>query len=545
LNIRVHGLLLGLFALSACRVTTLAPSDLKPKVTIPEVVAPMTTKASGAATTPAAQPPRPMVGTRLTRPPSGTTVLAGQVAIDASYVVRAGGGSLIANNGSGVLAAGVSSLAADGRLLASDGTAIAESSGNIISENGGAIVANNSSNIVANNGGGLTGKTKRQLLQAKTAEYGAMLPAAGIQIGLRSLSTGLPVSIGLDGHGGPVYTVYTNLKGGYELYVPTSEQGNLLVEARVPKTADPRQAYDILATPGTAGVVDEDTALATRFIREILIRRVTTFFVEDPAVVLCEIDSSSSYSDGLKTFLSAALTEFHDRGVKAGVTSSAAQVDAVQALATRCTDLVLANVPFDTVVLGGQSTVTWGNGIGETKEPAVLAITEFLRSLRTHATFQLNAHPDFFDQQPYFQSANACDPGRYVIKKPADFNSFLIQEYFGNNSDPGTTLGRIAFQSIGAGAADNGADNAKKVDAALDALVETFSRAVFTGSHGEKDAVFALIDAFDPKATLAVDLALPTANRLPCPRPSGNTRLTLCAGTATGAATPSSPLPSR
>jgi hypothetical protein len=270
-----------LLALAACQA---GPGPVRPAATATREPSPA---ALASAAAPATGSPRPGAAplARLLSPPKGEFhTLAGKIQLD-PQVLAAKGGSLLSNNG-GAIAAAVG-----GAVLANNGSSL-------LSDNGGAIVANNSGNIIADDGSGgqaaaapggallaagggllsdhgtgLTGKTKYALQQAQDRP-----PTAGMLISAVSLKTHKYVPVGVDAEGKPAYAVYSNLKGEYQLFLPKSEEGNVLVVASAPVVRDDSLVINaftpVAATDEVA--LDEDTALATAHLRRLFVARIAS-----------------------------------------------------------------------------------------------------------------------------------------------------------------------------------------------------------------------------------------------------------------------------
>ncbi|MDB5100378.1 MAG: hypothetical protein JWM80_4799 [Cyanobacteria bacterium RYN_339] len=475
-----------------------------------------------------------MAGQLLMKPPGSASLLAGRVTLDASYIVANSGGTVISDHGSAFLGAGATTNDG-GRLIANNGGGlIADNAGNVIvgaetpllSDHGSALISDQGTGLIANNGGGLTGKTKRQLLDAEQTAYGSLVPAAGVELHVRSLRTGerLPVGVGPDGK--PVYGVYSNLAGGYELYVAEDEAANVLVEATIPQTTDKRQQYALVAPKdGSQAVIDEDTGLSSREIQEIFAGRFSQWMVGDPASWLCIIGGSHSLPEATRKLLTDALTDLHGHAVAAGVKADPDMAPAVRALSWRCAGMLLAALDLSAVKLGSGDT-SWGQAPEETPQPALEAVTQVFRVAREAATPKLAADPAYFEGQPYFTLANACAPGRYTIKRPSDLNAFLMAEYLVDGTDPGLYWCNQVFLGIGAERDAQGVRLQRRLNAALNEMATALAKLVLINAHGELDAVHQLIAAFDPKAV--PDAAIPNATPSSCPRPVASGGLAPC-----------------
>ncbi|MDB5097355.1 MAG: hypothetical protein JWM80_1776 [Cyanobacteria bacterium RYN_339] len=483
-----------LLALAACQaVPAIAPKK------VPSV-APST---AVAASTPTAA----ATGGRLQRPSTPVVVLGGKVQVDAGYIVGQGAGKIIANNGGAVLAAGTGLVQADGKLT-NAGALVAEAEGNVIANNASSIISDNGAGVIANNGSNLTGKVKRQLFQATDA----LVPAAGMALGLRSLRSGQALPVGVDAGGNLVYAVYTNLAGGYELYVPAAEAGNVLLVANTPGQRDLRQRYDLLATTGASAVVDDDSATVTRLIRESTARRYVAYLTTDPARVLCLISGSTELPAALKPILQASLTNLYNRAKAHGVSTDPAQAAAVYVLAQRCADTMLAAVDLNGIVFGEYAP----RATAQPTDPILPRYTRIVTELRQTVSRKLAGLPTFFETQPYFVEANACDPGRYQIRKPADLATFITDEYIANLTDPSLDRTAVVLGSLTTEA--DGKAQAKVMSAVLDAMTNTIAAAYVLSAHGEADTINALVDGFDPLHPLISVGDAPYVKHEPCPR---------------------------
>ncbi|MDB5095925.1 MAG: hypothetical protein JWM80_346 [Cyanobacteria bacterium RYN_339] len=445
------------------------------------------------AASPATAPRKP---TALQKPVAPSVTLAGTVAVDAGYVVKAGAGTVV-----------------DGHLIANNGgSVLANNSSNLIANNGGSVISDHGGAIISDHAAG------RRVLADDAATYGAVLPAAGMELGVRSLVTGKPIPVGVDDAGKPVYSIYTNKDGAYEVYVPAEEQGNVLLEAQIPQTKDPRQRYEVIARPATkaAKVVDEDTAQITRYMREAFVARIYGFFTVDPDVTICSITASPAFPPEFKTVLKGTLPEVRSVAAAAGITASEDQRAAVQALAARCADIVIAQVDLEAVVLG-TTTIFWGNKPGEGPEPAVPAAVTVVRAFRETATKVLAKDPGFFEDQSFFRIANACKPGTYVIKKPSDATAFVVSEYMTDNRVDALSWADTVINTVGTPRDANGIEPDRRLNAAGIALAQRVALAFFGDEGGSKATCLELMRHFDRVNPLGEGVPFPPAKPLTCP----------------------------
>jgi hypothetical protein len=174
----------------------------------------------------------------------------------------------------------------------------------------------------------------------------------------------------------------------------------------------------------------------------------------------------------------------------------------------------------------GASDHSWGDDPNELPQPALDAMTQVFKEAREAATPKLAADPAFFEQQPYFKQANACAPGRYVIKRPADLSAFLQAEFMVDGKDPGLYWANQVFISLGIELDATGIGLKHRLNTALNELVAATGTVIMANAHGELDEIHRLIAAFDPKAVPGADV--PDASPSSCPRPIASSGLAPC-----------------
>jgi hypothetical protein len=489
---------------------------------------------------------RQTVGGLLGRPKTPSVTLQGQVLVDASYVVSAGTGSLISNNGGAILAAGATRFAGGGLISDKGSGLVANNSGNLIDTDGNSVISDHSSGIISENGGALISdkgagaaanvvsdrastqrpfgvlNTEASPTTAPKPVYGTQLPAAGMQIGVLSLATHQRLPLGSDSAGNPVYSVFTNLSGGFQIYIPAAEQANVLVLTNVPATTDVRQHYDLLVPTQSKSsqVLDEDTALVSRYVRTAFVSRLAHLLVDDPNVAICAIDSADVYTGPLATAMTDLVRQIHNAALKAGVHGNPVTDPAVRALATRCADVTLARLDLSTFKLDKTTSPYWGeHNPHQIPQPVTEAMVTVLKAVREKATFRLATEPGFFEQEPYFKTAVACKPVAYSIKKPADVNTFIVDEFMSTNTADAIEWAKQILLSMDVGEDEFGTPYGLRLGAASNAVVGGFSLAFIANQGGVQDLVLKLIAAFDPVQPLATGEPAPPIGQEPCPRP--------------------------
>jgi hypothetical protein len=363
--------------------------------------------------------------------PANTTTLAGKVKIDASYILSNHGASLVSNNGGQVLAAG----------------------GSIISEHGGAL-ATASGNIVANNGSTLTAKAKRVLLAEEPPAYGTQLPAAAMRVQVFDLDTGKALALGTDAAGQPVDAIYTNLAGGFEVYLPAAAKGNVRVVAEVPGHADPRLTYHVLTAPGAGDrTVDEDSATVARYLRQVFRDKFANLMssygqVGAGAMTDDELVNSLFTANKLAPAFQALLKTFIQDLFKEIRANPNITDGSYQELGLLLGDEVLSQsgdldaIPLSPAFYAGpeQQALIEADPLHPTR--VMEAFAGVIGDLRLGVTRQgagktvADVEADFA-ARPYMQAANRYharvhpqDPVPfYAIRKPSDFTDFIALEY--------------------------------------------------------------------------------------------------------------------
>lgn len=315
---------------------------------------------------------KPTVKPSAALPTAVDGVLSGTLKMDASYVVAAGGGNVIAAGGGNVIAAG---------------------GGNVIAAGGGNVIAAGGGNVIAPGGGNY-----RTLSTALPA--GTMLPASGMVVVALSVTTGKPLT----------EAVFTDAQGRYTLTLPKGLTENVNLVAAVPgtsetdpKLSDRRLQYSVLTKPSGARAIDEDTALATRYLRAVFNNKVQAFFQN---MLKASDVALQPYPQGFRDMIAKA------KAMKISEMPEPRQ----RVLYQRATRLLMAVIELD----AAKAELS--------QDPALPTMVSILREIREAAGRKLAADPAHFAQASYIkeQPLWGC---YYVIKKPSDINDFLVTKY--------------------------------------------------------------------------------------------------------------------
>ncbi len=436
---------------------------------------PAPTKApkSGASVTPRSRvtSPRPgAAGTaaKLAKPQAGTTALRGRVTLEAAYALARGGtllprtgeqgaavaaaglrldaasgrllsdqgGLLVSDAGGNVVAPGGAGLApdlGDGTLLAG-GALISDAAGGLISDAAGSLVGNNAGGLVANNAGAAVARFG--LTQADRPAAGTELPVAGMLVSVVSLTDRSYLPLGQDAAGKPVYAVYSNVAGEFEVHVPDDAPANLLVVASAAGERDRRLSLNVVVTDRAgAAQVDELGRLVTRYVRRAFTGRLAAM-LRDPALAKTATVVEPSLTDRSRGELLTFIDAIADLAREAGLPADADDARLFGA-SQRIVDLLLADIDLATVRIDAADVSRWN---GREPLPVLAGYRKSLGDILTGAAAKLRTDPAFFTQDFLANVVNAPrgdgEQGAPIgdwtgaIRTPGDVGEFLLVEYF-------------------------------------------------------------------------------------------------------------------
>jgi hypothetical protein len=361
----------------------------------PQGVKPSARPSAGALVT-----PRPGASLKPTLPAGPTMRVKGHVEIDAHYIVATNAGAIVANNGGSA-------------IVLKGGTLISDNGLGLISDNGLGLISDNGLGLIANNGAGY------RTLSTDLA-VGTVLPVKGMAIIPFSMRTGEVV-------GKPVFT---DAQGGYELEVPESLKGNLRLAARVPVTKqddpiarDTRLQYNLVVeTKAKTSTLDEDTALATKYLRACFASRLREAMVTDDVAGSTEaLLRALEAPELLLNALKGTIGELNAAGQAIGVKNlPEAEVDRI---AQRVTDVLLSYIDLDTLEVD-PATLNREGFDGSVKERALPGMADVLKQVRNGARAKMTSIPLHFDTHPLI--LKAAKP--YQIRKPSDLCDFMVED---------------------------------------------------------------------------------------------------------------------
>jgi hypothetical protein len=423
-------------ALAACRVEGGVPRVTPSKAPV------------AAASVHAASPTPGVAGpVRLAKPASASTTLAGAIVVDAGYIVAQGGGNIVAQGGGNVVTAGPLNTNDGGSLITNDGgsmtggnggtTIVAQGGGNIVAQGGGNLITNDGAGVVASDGVTIVAQGGGNIVAQGGGNYrlaaapapGTQLPAAGMAVGAYSLTSGRYVPVGVDKAGKPVYTVYSNLQGAYELYVP-ADAGNVLVVANVPGSRDHRLAFDLL--DGAGDRLDEDTAMVTKLLRQLMYGRFQVYIAQAGA------DGPVQLNSDLDRAFASVTGDFLPRLREAGKRLNGADLASRARHVQRMADLVLPDARALADVAGPVATIRQVMGQLRERAPGFYAGARLAPLVQ-----EARAATDAFNQTLLASQPGVATP--YVVpfgftadgfKKPSDLADFMVRALYSPNAAP-------------------------------------------------------------------------------------------------------------
>jgi len=351
--------------------------------------------------------------------------VSGSVALDAGYATQHGA-SIIASNGASALQLG------DASLIANNGPNLILPDGNtIISQNGGGIISENGAGIIAHNGAGLTGKVKRGLLAAAaTGSFGAVLPTAGLAVGVVDLASGKLLKLGEDAHGNPAYGVVTDATGAFHLYLPADLTKAVRVVGLPRDGGDARLETNLLTSKlDGALALDEDSQAVATNMRLQLGKAILHMFDPPPGETAVDDVVLSLAEPGIQEAFDQAQQRL--AGVFKAADGAGLDADTKLAIALRLTDIELSEMP---------SAATQPVPIKGAQRPAVPGMivddmVGVLRQLREQVGTVMEAERQagrdpaaYFAAKPYLRD---LDPP-FPIRKPADLDDFVIRGVLAN-----------------------------------------------------------------------------------------------------------------
>jgi hypothetical protein len=399
--------------------------------------------------------------------PAAASTLSGRIVVDPSYILASklgnlitndggglitnDGGGLITNDGASIVASGGGNVVAQGAgNVAVGGQIVAQGAGNVIVPGaaGGQIVATGGGNvlpagIVAQGAGNIVSQGAGNYRLAATSDV-PPLPAAGFPLSVVSLDTQRYLPLGKDASGQDVYTIYTNAKGEYEVYLPADQQANILVVTAVPNARDERLLYSLVAPPPATkpqATLDNDSNLASLYVRQAFTERLKQILVGQSLDEVTALIRDGCYNDSSETTSRAAYaitTQIFNAARRHHLPPRApdgSYPPLVNDLAQRMVDAAIASLDLDKVQISGAFSAYWPYP----DEPALPALAQTLASLRLRAAdFRHGTGGfDLFQHDFKFLDADRCvRPTRMTeadVREDADLGRYLVEHFMTRN----------------------------------------------------------------------------------------------------------------
>jgi hypothetical protein len=365
---------------------------------------------------------------KLVRPPAGTRLLGGTVRVDAAYMAGTGAGRLVGADGATLVGAdGATAIAAAGAPL------VAAGKGNAIAplrpDAGGGLIGPDGASVVSAGGGSLIGADGASLVGADGASYtlaqadsgllpGQALPAAGMMVAAISLADDKPVSVGRDADGQPVYAVYTDAEGKYQIYPPEEAHGNLRVVA-LAGGKDARLRYGALADPSRAEKrdVSEAATTAARYVHLCILSQLDGFLRKGKVTRIEVALAAEQASTGMPQPANAGIARLEAAAAAIGYEQLPASTR--DALLRRIGDIALADLDLTKIRMEDPPGLAM-DVIEDRLEKGAQQVAELMASPPAGKT----AATMFADVAEL--TVNGV---RSEILRPADFNEFIVTRY--------------------------------------------------------------------------------------------------------------------
>jgi hypothetical protein len=426
----------------------------------------------------------PKLATSPTPVPEGPfTAVAGNVRLDAAYLVSAKAGTLVGDTYVALQA---------GRLITDAGSGLlADQGAGLITDNGSGIIANNGGSLVANNGGNLGADHGAPIVANHGAGFGlllaegsptplpapkALLPVAGLAI--------VPIDLALGRVFGRV--CYTDKTGHFEAHLPPDAKGNVAFAALVPgKDAkdpvlgDRRLQFGLITAvlPSGPVVLDEDTALVATYLRACFAGQLETAFESDDFdATIAKIAGARAVTGALKVALLSLATELRQRARASGVDKLA--LDQRRRVSRRAAAAVLSHVDLGAIKLDSALSPGWKGP----SEPALQALVAVFKGLREHAAAALAQDPTAFDHKPYLEAAH------YTVHRASDLGDFVLNTYLLSGDSNAIVNTGLVLADVGANLDADGLVQEQRLRAAYYATVGAIAQVLTLDDHARADA---------------------------------------------------------
>jgi sugar lactone lactonase YvrE len=363
---------------------------------------------------------------------------AGFLGMGGAQLITAGNGQgLIGNAGGTLIGNAGGTLLAGGRIVASGGGNVVVPA-SLIGNAGGTLIGNDGATLIGQDGAGYN-----LLATGPSPAFGEVWKAAGMWLSVTDSRTGKTVPLGEDAEGKPVYAIYTNAEGRFEVHVPKEVAEFARVVVRPPDRLDSRLVMSVPAKMANGGAitVNEDVAAATDLIRYILASMIieTMEHPPDPNAAA----TGDTLKDAMREFAKMPTFQtFAKFGAERNVKGY--PHDRKTDLGLLLADMIVGN-SLDDFKLATKSVLKQDSEVVLTTREAeryiganaMLSFVDVMKDFHTKVTKQVQDHhddPSYLNSRPYVVEANlrrkAAGQPLYCIQRVADLQELMVQEYF-------------------------------------------------------------------------------------------------------------------
>jgi hypothetical protein len=244
------------------------------------------------------------------------------------------------------------------------------------------------------------------------------------------LATGLPLPLGQDAAGKPVYLIHSDARGHYEVYLPAGVSTNVRVVTGMPGQTDARLLYNLVTSPRQDGDVpfDEASALVSDYVRRAVTEQMLrmTFGKDADATLGASLELLPPQALPL-------LKPASDKYLRICAEEKVGELSQgrIRRVTRAWSDALVARVDLSEVMSPPAFTK-----LEAPSEKAMPALVKIVREVLAKTAGPLNADPAAYDQAPWLLSANfrRAEQGlpAAVIRKPADVGRVIMEEFAGS-----------------------------------------------------------------------------------------------------------------
>lgn len=357
--------------------------------------------------------------------------VAGTIQLDAAYAVKNAGGALLTMGGSTVTAPdggkvqgstivsndGSTIIAQGGGNVIADSALIGQDASSLIGNDGSSVIAHDGGGIVSNDGSTFTTGAGFHLASVSSLAAGTVTGAVGMVVQVRNLVDDSRVAIGVDAQGKPVYSVYSDAQGKFQLYLARTVAQNVRVIVTPRTKTDPKLRYESIGMSNAPATVDEDTTVVFGYILNSVAGRLAQLMRTAPE------DADVKNAPLFKDFDAQIAAASQDGGLKAA--SDATR----NALALKLAKLILGPIDLSKATYSDQN---------DNSQPCLSTVTKIVGVTRENMAKRMVAlEGQGTNPTTFFAGQAWMAPGKTLglaIDKPSDFVDFIVKTQLENLS---------------------------------------------------------------------------------------------------------------